>query len=126
MKTLKKILIILCVVIITIGMFFLGKEGLNYSDGYTQDLLLETAQDYLLYAGIATAVILLYLVIRYNKQGVAKVATISILGIIGTILLILAIMAMAKIPTNRVVFPIMLLGYISSIVVITYNFEKNS
>lgn len=36
MKTTKKILLICVVIIIIAGMFLLGKNGLNYADGYTK------------------------------------------------------------------------------------------
>ena len=126
MKTLKKILIIVCVIIIAVGMFFLGRQGLNYAEGYTQNMLLETIKDYALYEGISTAVILIYLIIRYSKQGIIKVAVTSALGIAGAMALVLAIMSIAKVPTTRLFFPIMLVNYVSSLLVVSSHFEKNA
>lgn len=126
MKTLKKILIIVCVIIIAVGMFFLGRQGLNYAEGYTQNMLIETVKDYVLYAGISTAVILIYLIIRYSKQGIIKVAVKSVLSIVGAIALVLAIMSIAKVPTTRLFFPIMLVTYVLSIIVLSSHFEKNA
>lgn len=40
MKTLKKILIIVYAIIIAVGIFMLVRSGLNYSENYTQHLLL--------------------------------------------------------------------------------------
>ena len=126
MKTLKKILIIVCVIIIAVGMFFLGRQGLNYAEGYTQNMLLETIKDYALYEGISTAIILIYLIIRYSKQGIIKVAVTSALGIAGAMALVLAIMSIAKVPTTRLFFPIMLVNYVSSLLVVSSHFEKNA
>ena len=126
MKTLKKILIIVCVIIIAGGMFFLGRQGLNYIEGYTQNMLLETIKDYALYEGISTAVVLIYLIIRYSKQGIIKVAITSVLGIAGAMALVIAIIAIARVPVTRVFFPIMLVTYITSILAVSSHFEKNA
>jgi len=125
MKTVKKILIIICVIIIAVGMFLLGRQGLNYVDGYTQNMLIETAKDYALYVGISTAVILVYLMIRYNKQGAIKVAITSLLSIVGAIALALAIIAIIKMPITRIFFSIMLVVYVASLIVLSSHFEQN-
>ena len=98
MKTFKKILIIVYAIIIAVGIFMLVRSGLNYSENYTQHLLLETTKQYTLYIGISTAIILIYFAIRYYKKGVLKVLLISILGIVGTIIFVLAIMAILRMP----------------------------
>lgn len=126
MKTVKKILLIVCVIIIAVGMFILGRQGLSYVDGYTKNLLLETVKDYSVYIGIATAVVLVYLVSRYNKQGAVKVAVTSVLGIVGAIAFVLAVMAIIKMPINIIFFPIILVTYVSSIIVLTSYFEENT
>ena len=126
MKTVKKILIIICVIIIAVGMFLLGRQGLNYVDGYTQNMLIETAKDYALYVGISTAVVLVYLMIRYNKQGAIKVAITSLLSIVGAIALALAIIAIIKMPITRIFFSIMLVVYIASLIILSSHFEKNA
>lgn len=126
MKTVKKILIVIFVIIIAVGMFLLGRQGLNYVDGYTQNMLIETAKDYALYVGIATAVVLVYLMIRYNKQGAIKVVITSILGIVGAIALALAIIAIIKMPITRIFFSIMLVVYIASLIILSSHFEQNA
>lgn len=125
MKTFKKILLIICVIIIAVGMFILGRQGLNYADGYTKNMLIETVKDYAIYAGIATAVVFIYLVIRYSKQGILKVAVTSVLGIVGAITLTLAVMAIIKMPITRLFFPIMLFAYTSSLMILSSYFEEN-
>jgi len=126
MKTFKKILIIICVVIIAVGMILLGRQGLNYADGYTQNMLLETAKDYALYVGIATAVVLVYLAIRYNKQGVIKVIATSILGIVVAIAIALSIIAIVKLPVTRIFFAIMLAIYAASLIILSSYFEAKA
>lgn len=79
MKTVKKVLMILCILVIIVGMFILGKNDLNYQNGYSRNILVETAKQYTMYIGISTAVILVYFVIRYSKQGIIKVIVTSIL-----------------------------------------------
>lgn len=126
MKVLKKILIILAIAVIIIGMFLLGKNGLNYSEGYTKDILVDTAKQYISYLTIATAVILLYFAIKYNKKGIIKVLATSIIAIIVTALLILAVMAISRLPISRLFFSVMLVGYVSCILSLTANFEENT
>ena len=126
MKTFKKILIVLCILVIIVGMFILGRNGLNYQEGYTQNILLETAKQYTVFIAISTIIILVYFAIRYNKQGIIKVIATSALGILGAMALVLAIFAIAKMPITRIFFPIMLTTYVSGIIVLTTNFEENT
>lgn len=126
MKTFKKILMVLCILVIIVGMFILGRNGLNYQEGYTQNILLETAKQYTVFIAISTIIILVYFAIRYNKQGIIKVIATSALGILGAMALVLAIFAIAKMPITRIFFPIMLTTYVSSIIVLTTNFEENT
>lgn len=126
MKTIRKILIIVSVVIIAIGMFLLGKNGLNYANGFTKNLLLETAKSYISYVSIATVVILVYVMIRYSKaHGFIKVLVTTILGIVGAIALVIAIMAIIKMPITRIFFPILLGAYSSCFIVLSSYFEEN-
>ena len=126
MKTVKKILMVLCILVILVGMFILGRNGLNYQEGYTQNILLETAKQYTVFMAIATVIILVYFAIRYNKQGVVKVIVTSVLGILGAMAFVLALFAIIKMPITRIFFPIMLATYVSSIIVLTTSFEENT
>lgn len=126
MKTVKKILMILCILVIIVGMFILGKNGLNYQNGYSKNILLETARQYTIFVAISTAIILIYFVIRYNKQGIVKVIVTSILGILGGVAFVIAILAISKMPITRIFFPIILATYVSSIIVLASNFEENT
>ena len=126
MKTVKKILMVLCILVIIVGMFILGRNGLNYQEGYTQNILLETAKQYTVFMAISTVIILVYFAIRYNKQGVVKVIVTSVLGILGAMAFVLALFAIIKMPITRIFFPIMLATYVSSIIVLTTSFEENT
>ena len=126
MKTVKKILLIICVLVIAVGMFLLGKNGLNYIDGYTKNILIDNAKQYANYIGIATIIVLLYYSIRYYKTGVLKILGTSILGIMGSIVFVLALMAIIRMPINRLFFPIMLATYVASIIALSANFEEKN
>ena len=126
MKTVKKILMVLCILVIIVGMFILGRNGLNYQEGYTQNILLETAKQYTVFMAISTVIILVYFAIRYNKQGVVKVIVTSVLGILGAMAFVLALFAIIKMPITRIFLPIMLATYVSSIIVLTTSFEENT
>ncbi len=126
MRNLKTVLLILGVIIIVVGMFFLGRQGLNYTSDYSKDILISTAKAGLPYMLISTAVAVLYLTIKYNNQGIIKVFISTLLGIIGTILLVFAIFAISRIAVSRIFFSILFTAYVSSIMIITANFEENT
>ncbi len=84
----------------------LVKSGLNYSENYTQHLLLETTKQYTLYIGISTAIMFfIYFAIRYYKKGVLKVLLISILGIVGTIIFCSCNNGNTKNANNKIILP---------------------
>ena len=126
MKIAKKILLAITIIIIVAGMFVLGRYGLNYANSYTKNILLETAKNYTFVASLSTVIILIYFVIRYNKQGVLKVLATSILGILGTILFALAVIAILRMPVTKIFFSIILTSYVLSIIVLSANFEENT
>lgn len=125
MKTIKKILMIIAIIIMIVGMFILGRNGFNYVEGYSSEMLLETAKQYILYVSIATAIVLLYFAIKYSKEGIAKVLVTSILAILGTLVFTVAVIAIARMPVSRLFFPIVLAAYVSSLMIISANFEEN-
>lgn len=126
MKVTKKILLTICIMIIIVGMFILGRNGLNYANGYTKSILMETTKQYIFPISLSTAIILVYLVIRYNEQGILKVLIKSILGIIGTVLFALAIIALIRMPITKIFFSIILASYVLGIIALTANFEENT
>ncbi len=126
MKTTKKILLICVVIIIIAGMFLLGKNGFNYADGYTKNILLDTAKAYIPYVGISTLIIIIYFAIRYYKQGVIKVLATSILGMLGAILFTISVITISKMPVTKIIFSIIIGTYVASILAITANFEEKA
>lgn len=126
MKTTKKILLTCVVIIIIAGMFLLGKNGFNYADGYTKNILLDTAKAYIPYVGISTLIIIIYFAIRYYKQGVIKVLTTSILGMLGAILFTISVITISKMPVTKIIFSIIIGTYVASILAITANFEEKA
>lgn len=126
MKTLKKILIIVCILITIAGMFILGRNGLNFSEEYTKETVIEVAKQYIIYIAISTIIVLLYFSIRYFKQGLIKVLTTAILGILGALALVIAVIAIIRMPIENLFFPIMLSTYVASIIILSANFEENT
>lgn len=126
MKTTKKILLICVIIIIIAGMFLLGKNGFNYADGYTKNILLDTAKTYIPYVGISTLIIIIYFAIRYYKQGIIKVLTTSILGMLGAILFTISVITISKMPVTKIIFSIIIGTYVASILAITANFEEKA
>lgn len=126
MKTTKKILLICVVIIIIAGMFLLGKNGFNYADGYTKNILLDTAKAYIPYVGISTLIIIIYFAIRYYKQGVIKVLATSILRMLGAILFTISVITISKMPVTKIIFSIIIGTYVASILAITANFEEKA
>lgn len=126
MKTFKKILITMCVIIIAIGMFVLGKQGLNYTEEYSKSRLIATITEFVKFMIIATTVIIVYLAIRYNRQGVLKIIITSILGIVGAMVFVVAVVAIIKMPITRLFFSIILGTYVSSLIVLSSSFEANT
>lgn len=126
MKTTKKILLICVVIIIIAGMFLLGKNGFNYADGYTKNILLDTAKTYIPYVGISTLIIIIYFAIRYYKQGIIKVLATSILGMLGAILFTISVITISKMPVTKIIFSIIIGTYVASILAITANFEEKA
>ena len=126
MKTIQKILIVVSLIVIIVGLLILWKNGLNYIDGYSKKMLLKTINEYTLYVGISTAIILLYYAIRYFKKGIIKVLATQVLSMLGSILFTLSLMSIIQMPINRLFFPIMLATYVASIIVLSASFEENT
>ena len=126
MKTIQKILIVVSLIVIIVGLLLLWKNGLNYIDGYSKKMLLKTINEYTLYVGISTAIILLYYAIRSFKKGIIKGLATSVLGMLGSILFTLSLMSIIQMPINRLFFPIMLATYVASIIVLSASFEENT
>jgi len=126
MKTIEKVLMIISILIIIAGISAYAIMGFNYKEGYSQNILLETAKAYVPYLIISTIIILIYLMIRYNKSGVIKIILTSILGIIGAQALVLSIITITRMPISKLVFAIALTVYVTSIIAISAKFEEKT
>ena len=126
MKTIKKILLYISLIIIVIGMILLGKNGLRYAQGFTANILVDILKQYILYIGISTLLILIYLAIKYSKLGTLKVLAISILSIIGALALVIAIFTIANFYVSRIFISILLTTYVASIIILTAYFEEKT
>ena len=74
---------------------------------------------------IATLIIVVYMAIKYRKQGVIKVILKSVLSIVIMQIALLSIMAITRIPIGRITIPLVLIVYILTLLGLTNYFEKN-
>lgn len=73
---------------------------------------------------ITTALILIYISIRFRKIGIGKVLSQTIILTIIAEALYIAIIAITRFPVNRLVIPVAIVIYITIITVLTGMFEK--
>ena len=73
---------------------------------------------------IATALILVYMIVRYSKLGTIKtiVKTIAVLAITQAVLF--SVIAIARIPIGRLTIPMVIIVYLLTLIVLTSKFEK--
>ena len=124
--TIKIILIIVAIAVIAVGAYFLKTKGLNFPENgvYTQNNILEISRDYMIKAGIALALVLVYLMIRFNKLGVVKTALISLAVVVWVQVLTIAIIVITRMPIDRMFFAILLLGFALTTLALTAFYEK--
>ncbi len=79
---------------------------------------------YIIPIAISTAIVLVYVVIRYRKIGALKTFIAYLVSILLSEALYLSVLAICRIPINRLVIPIGLLIYILVITVLTVIKEK--
>ena len=126
MKTIEKVLMIISILIIIAGISAYAIMGFNYKEGYSQSILLETTKAYIPYLIISTIIILIYLMIRYSRNGVIKVLLTSILGIIGAQAVVLSIITITRMPISKLIFAIALTVYVTSIIAVSAKFEEKT
>ena len=73
---------------------------------------------------ITTALILVYISIRFRKIGIGKVLSQAIILTIIAEALYISIIAITRFPINRLVIPVAIVIYITIITVLTGMFEK--
>ncbi len=126
-KTIIKVLIIIAVLAtIAVGAYFLKTKGLNYPESgeYTQNNILEEAKDYIKQGAIAGVIVLVYIMIRFNKLGVIKTGIETLLTVVGVECFWISITAIARLPINSLFFAILLFVFAGTVMVITSVYEK--
>lgn len=73
---------------------------------------------------IATAIILVYMVIRYYKLGSLRVLLKSVLALIISQAVLFSLIAIIRIPVGRLTIPMILMVYMLTLIGITTMFEK--
>lgn len=73
---------------------------------------------------ISVVTILVYVLIRYRKQGVFKVLASYVVSILAVEALLLSVLAITRIPIGRWIMPVGLLAYIITLTVVTAKLES--
>lgn len=73
---------------------------------------------------IATAIILVYMAVRYYKLGAIKTIIKTAISLVVAQAVLLSVIAIARIPIGRLTIPMVLAVYVLSLVGITGNLEK--
>ncbi len=73
---------------------------------------------------ISVVTILVYVLIRYRKQGVFKVLAMYVVSILAVEALLLSVLAITRIPIGRWIMPVGLLAYIVTLTVVTAKLES--
>lgn len=126
-KTIIKIVVIIAaIVVIAVGGYFLKTKGLNFPENglYTKNNIIEEAEPYAIKLGICLALVLIYLMIRFNKLGIIKIALLSLITIVGIQALAIAIIAITRFEINRMFFSILLSAFVLTVLIITTIYEK--
>ena len=73
---------------------------------------------------ISVVTILVYVLIRYRKQGVFKVLASYVVSILAVEALLLSVLAITRLPIGRWIMPVGLLAYIITLTVVTAKLES--
>ena len=74
--------------------------------------------------GLASALILVYMIVKYRKLGMLKVLLKTLCTILITQAVLFSLIALMRIPIGRFTIPMVIVVYIATLFVITYNSEK--
>ena len=85
----------------------------------------DIVRPYIIPFGVATIIILVYMMIRYYKVGMIKTLFKTVLVLVMAQAVLLSVMAVARIPIGRVTIPLVLAVYLLSLVGLTTCFEKS-
>lgn len=84
----------------------------------------DIVKPYILPFVISTAIIIVYMAIRYRKLGIGKVILKTALMTILLQLILLSVMAITRIPVGRLTIPLVITVYMLTLVGLTTKFEK--
>lgn len=73
---------------------------------------------------ITTALILVYMAIRYYKLGIIKTILKTVLELVLAQAILLSLLAITRIPIGRLTIPMVLVVYVLSLVAVTADFDK--
>lgn len=78
---------------------------------------------YIVPIAISVVTILVYVLVRYRKQGVFKVLALYVVSILAVEALLLSVLAITRLPIGRWIMPVGLLAYIVTLTVVTAKLE---
>ncbi len=79
---------------------------------------------YILPIAISIITILVYVLVRYRKQGIFKVLALYVVSILAVEAFILSVLAITRLPIGRWIMPVGLLAYIVTLTVVTAKLEN--
>lgn len=85
----------------------------------------DIVRPYIIPFGVATIIILVYMMIRYYKVGMIKTLFKTVLVLVMAQAVLLSVMAIVRIPIGRVTIPLVLAVYLLCLVGLTTCFEKS-
>ena len=83
-----------------------------------------TITPYILPIVISVVTILVYVLVRYRKQGIFKVLALYVVSILAVEAFILSVLAITRLPIGRWIMPVGLLAYIVTLTVVTAKLEN--
>lgn len=125
-KAIKIVLVLVSILVIAVGCYTIVKRGLNFPENgiYMANNLLDVAKPYIEKTAISTILILIYFMIKYHKIGMIKVGITSLISILAVLGVIISIIAIFKLPVNKTFFPVLLAGFVATILILTMNYEN--
>lgn len=79
---------------------------------------------YIFAFGLASGLILVYMILRYQKLGIVSVFLKTLATIVVSQATLFSIIAIARIPIGRFTIPMVITVYLASLFVLTHNFEN--
>lgn len=79
---------------------------------------------YIFAFGLASIIVLVYMILRYKKLGISKVLIETILTIVIPQAVLFSVIAITRIPVGRLTIPMVIIIYLTSLFIYTGNKEK--